>query len=864
MLTRHVARLGTRALLRGTRTFTDANATTREAWLFVDSVFPIRLGIWDIRYYVGILREESLLDNLETRLSAVNTHGFKVLSLEPYPKDGGVFVHFSYAAHETEEHAMDAIESDVKDEIDRHGGMPSWLGLSRGSVWLVKGRPWREDMNRYPSTLVKVAFEGPDIREETLYHLYRPYGRIYNITPPTPVPSGMLRFSQIAFQRVRSATVARNVTHGFHLPKEGSVTRLLTTYERPLQAHAIRDWITGHPRIFLPILFFLLGTLTYTIFDPIRTLFVEGKMLNRFDFREYDIYKWLCRQALDRLVLRQEDVDDGGPDQDVWQERRAAEVALRSYLADLPGTVALVHGPQGSGKWRMVSTVIRDTGRKALVIDYAELNKAPSDSRLVAALAQQTGYRPIFTFLNSLNNLIDIATMGVIGQKAGLSSSLQDQLKQILEVVGTALRRVSRRLQNEVKQRIEAERQAETRRECEIRMREAIREGIWHDPRLDAVVGIGVISELGVGDEPLNGLVISSSESKDAGALESEERRRAAEGELARKERSMKETRTIESLPVVVIKNYAARGRTNRQELQEVLSQWAATLIENQVAHVVVISENRENAKLLARALPSKPLNFIALSDADVQSALSFVKKRLRDAVVTFELTPEQTACVERLGGRASDLESLIHKVHSGQSIEDAVEDIISRAVSELRKNAFGEDTDEAKMLPWSREQVWTVLKRLSQKPELPYYQTLVDFPFKGDETPLRAMENAELISIVILNGRPSTIRPGRPVLKYVFQQLVHDPVFQATQDLALNQILISSAETTVKSCESELNTLQEMAIRESWTQRLWGIGRGSAERTRYLARKMYAAQQKIQTLEKQNAELRRVLDKPV
>ncbi|KAI6036881.1 RNA12 protein-domain-containing protein [Pisolithus microcarpus] len=803
---------------------------TREAWLFVDSVFPIRLGIWDIRYYVGVLREESLLDSLGTRLSAVKTHGFKVLSLEPYPKDGGVFVHFSYAAHETEEHAIDAIESDLKDEIESHGGMPSWLGLSRGSVWLVKGRPWREDMNRYPSTVVKVAFEGPDIREEALYHLYRPYGRIYNISPPAPVPSGMLRFSQIAFQRVRSATVARNVTHGFHLPKEGSVTRLLTSYERPLQAHAIRDWITG--------------TLTYTVFDPIRTLF----MLNCFDFREYDVYKWLRRQALDRLVLRQEDMDDSGPDQDVWRERRAAEIALRSYLADLPGTVVLVHGPQGSGKWRMVSTVIRDTGRKALVIDYAELNKAPSDSRLVAALAQQTGYRPIFTFLNSLNNLIDIATMGVIGQKAGLSSSLQDQLKQILEVVGTALRRVSRRLQSEAKQRIEAERQTEARRECEVRVREAIRAGTWHDPRLDAVVGVGVISELGVGDEPLNGLVISSSGSKDAGALAFEERRRAAEGELARKERSMKETRTIESLPVVVIKNYAARGRTNRQELLEVLSQWAATLIENQVAHVVVISENRENAKLLARALPSKPLNFIALSDADVQSALSFVKKRLRDAVITFELTPEQTACVERLGGRASDLESLIHKVHSGQSIEDAVEDIISRAVGELRKNAFGEDTDEAKMLPC----------KLSQKPELPYYQILVDFPFKGDEAPLRAMENAELISIVIWNDR-LLFAPGRPVLKYCFQQLVHDPVFQATQDLALNQTLISSAETAVKSCESELNTLQEMAVRESWTHRLWGRGRASAERMRYLSRKI-----KIQSLEKQNAELRRVLDKQV
>lgn len=73
----------------------------------------------------------------------------------------------------------------------------------------------------------------------------------------------------------------------------------------------------------------------------------------------------------------------------------------------------------------------------------------------------------------------------------------------------------------------------------------------------------------------------------------------------------------------------------------------------------------------------------------------------------------------------------------------------------------------------------------------MPYYDVLMDFPFKGDEMPLLAMEHAELISIATSNGgrassyatladakphplgRPSTIRPGKPVLKYVFQRLV-------------------------------------------------------------------------------------------
>ena len=75
----------------------------------------------------------------------------------------------------------------------------------------------------------------------------------------------MLRSSQISFHRARSATVARNVIHDFQFSRGSAVTQLQTAYERPIRAHAIRDWITGHPRIVLPILFFFLGTLTYTV-----------------------------------------------------------------------------------------------------------------------------------------------------------------------------------------------------------------------------------------------------------------------------------------------------------------------------------------------------------------------------------------------------------------------------------------------------------------------------------------------------------------------------------------------------------------------------------------------------------------------
>ena len=49
-----------------------------------------------------------------------------------------------------------------------------------------------------------------------------------------------------------------------------------------------------------------------------------------------------------------------------------------------------------------------------------------------------------------------------------------------------------------------------------------------------------------------------------------------------------------------------------------------------------------------------------------------------------------------------------------------------------------------------------------------------MDFPFKGDEGPLREMEHAEFIAINTQNGRPTTIKPGKPVYHFVFEKLVH------------------------------------------------------------------------------------------
>jgi len=151
------------------------------------------------------------------------------------------------------------------------------------------------------------------------------------------------------------------------------------------------------------------------------------------------------------------------------------------------------------------------------------------------------------------------------------------------------------------------------------------------------------------------------------------------------------------------------------------------------------------------------------------------------------------------------------------------------------------------------------VLKRLSKQAEVPYHDVLLEFPFRGNETALRSMEHAELISVGTHNGRPSTIRPGKPVYKWVFERLVNDPIFQATQDIAFNEKIISSAERTVKECEAELIALREIGTAPShW----WGGRTAASARADYLLQKMLAAEANIVTLERRILDMKKILAK--
>jgi len=165
-------------------------------------------------------------------------------------------------------------------------------------------------------------------------------------------------------------------------------------------------------------------------------------------------------------------------------------------------TLVQVQGPRGSGKERLLREVT-DSRPNVLVIECTEIVRtARNDDNLAAALASQLGYWPQFAWLSSMNQLIDLASVGLIGTKTGFSSPLPDQLKAILGTATSALKGVTTQIQAE-RDRLLAE--AESRRAvADVRTAwkgQIERDGTVRDGRLDAIAGNGAMSELGAGIE---------------------------------------------------------------------------------------------------------------------------------------------------------------------------------------------------------------------------------------------------------------------------------------------------------------------------------------------------------------------------
>ncbi|KAL2863565.1 RNA12 protein-domain-containing protein [Aspergillus lucknowensis] len=701
----------------------------------------------------------------------------------PRFREGGAFVKYARTAGATD---VD-IEGAIKDHLVKHPIRPWFNPFQQATVSRVLGKPWIEDLYRIPSQRIKVEFhpaepEGSaaELTTEVLYTLFRKYGKLRDIERQPPDSKIAPRYALVEFTRPSNAVMAKSCIHGFTIPpKEGggkSGTRVKIKYERKIRLSMFKDWLLNHPRLVIPALAALIAAITVTVFDPIRTFFIKLKIKATLHTEGSKFVKWVRYQVSKANIYFGQSNSDSRRLTAIWEDRQSDIAQLQSWLTENLETFIVIHGPRGSGKRELVLDRTLKDHKYKLVIDCKQIQDAKGDTSKIARAASQVGYRPMFSWMNSISSFIDLAAQGMIGTKAGFSETLDAQLSNIWQNTAIALK----------------------------------------------------------------GITLENRKKTDPDAQLTDEEFLEAHPELR---------------PVVVIDNYL-HNNAEGGVVYDKITEWAAGLTTGNIAHVIFLTTDVSFSKPLSKALPNSVFRTISLGDCSLEVGRRFVlshleqeaKNKNKPAQKEEDLT-ELDSCIAVLGGRVTDLEFMAHRIEAGETPRGAVSRIVEQSASEILKMfILSPETDSQQ---WNHQQAWHLIKTLAHSKDgsVPYNQVVQSDLFKSDgQTALRALEQAELISIATVNGSPERVKPGRPVYQAVFKRLTENKTLSSRLDLEILSQLISKENKSIGTYEEELLLLGKLPKQP----------REITGRIQWLLNKVYSSQNKISKYEAEGAVLQK------
>lgn len=752
-----------------------------EVLMFFDNVYPRWVAKLSFRKYFGLLNFfQSSTEKLEANVCELAEsvqlplpEGTKVMEFVPLKRDGGAFVKFLVPPTSSVKELTNTIEKNI--QLNKKLADERWFGpllLRRHPrAYQVKGTPWIEDLSRFPSLKLKVLFGGEQLTEEELYLLFRRYGMISDIIPP----SSTVSYATIVFKTTDACIRAKNCVTGIKLNNDKTTLHL--QYIPMQRVNYLADFVLNHQRIAIPIILALLATIAVVIFEPIREQFIEIKIKHKyswdaqkdhwlvktFNIPYRTVMSWVndSRSFLDGSFggrrLDEMDVPEVGSDM-FWTERSEKANQVRLWVCENANTFIIVKGPKGSGKREFIVDhalkINADLGKLVLELDCDPLVKSRSDSTFLKTAAGQLGYFPLFTWTNSISLFVDLGLQGLTGQKSGLSETKETQFKNMLLLTQVAIRRVA------------LADFAAYKCEYETQQRRKLQEH---------------------GEDTLETRIAEVKE-EDYLQLHPEVK------------------------PVIVINNFLRRSDGN-DFIYKSFADWAAQLIQSNTAHVVFITLDLGSVQHLTNALPNQVFKTVSLADASPLSAKQYVMNQLQNET----RGPTIEKVLEPIGGRMLDLQAFVRRVKSGEALDDALNEMVNQAAEQI--TTFFLNITTANLLSdidatWSTAQIWALM-RLLAKLETIEFDDLVKSPFfeSNYETvaTLSALEKNDLVTLHRDKGIVNTISTGRPLYKAAFESLVNDVKVFKLYETHFYKSLISIENARIAKMEDEVAKLGQL-----------------------------------------------------
>ncbi|KAJ2702240.1 mitochondrial escape protein 2, partial [Coemansia spiralis] len=266
-------------------------------------------------------------------------------------------------------------------------------------------------------------------------------------------------------------------------------------------------------------------------------------------------------------------------------------------------------------------------------------------------------------------------------------------------------------------------------------------------------------------------------------------------------------------VPVIVLDALVDKDLT----CAPIILEWAASIVEAGLAHCIIATSSISGYHEVQRSQPQSAVSLLSLDDASSMEAITLLQQQLAPTSTGTQQTHPQVAvsddsiahAAKLLGGRLEDLQLLVQKVHAGERVDAALESIIQRAITEVRKHAFADDAEVSQSShTWTPEQFWYLLTELAQGEEVEYDRVRSSLLFAGNDAALLGLAEAELITMVYDYDRPARIRAGRPVCYAAFARIMADVGFSSTMTIRMNRRFIDIETAKIRKAEEELALL--------------------------------------------------------
>lgn len=302
-------------------------------------------------------------------------------------------------------------------------------------------------------------------------------------------------------------------------------------------------------------------------------------------------------------------------------------------------------------------------------------------------------------------------------------------------------------------------------------------------------------------------------------------------------------------LPIIVLTGYPTNSR-----IVDLLTEWAGTLVKNQIARVVFVTKESAFDKRFSAVLPNKIFRVVQVEDASPQAAKEYVMQQFTNQVESsaaaaayseFEQLPADF--LEPLGGRYTDLQSFGRRLLNGDSPQQALSELVHSTALEASQLFLSEGHK------WTVEQAWTLVKCLANASGDDFLSVpgkiavLPAFDGSDTEESLEALEQSGLVVLRSTGGRITGVKPSKPLYRAAFAEISGDPLVSAYMAKRLAKFKISKELRKVAQYEEELVKLAQALGANSVKE--------AKERQEYVAKQLGASQAKIQGYEAELAQ---------